>query len=267
MFYALLLETTGSTKKQHDIKVKEAKKCFAQRGSARASRASRGSLSRNPRAKGGGIKLSTTTKKTSKVRAGGVQVGSSTFDERVDRYKTATLHASAQGTKESANESFSIASLSELAFRTTRVWNSKTATADPDSWKTWTANSIRTELLKNISESNPRPYIDELDSVLDVLLSKMRINNEKILGLFRKASLLEQAMDTSSKKIDLYESCAEDWIVAHFIDKEIGSLPDSHVHLQGDTARLGVNTSIGYIHQAYKRTTFKRTQFQDHLEM
>jgi hypothetical protein len=55
--------------------------------------------------------------------------------------------------------------------------------------------------------------------------------------------------------------------VSEIIDQDLGELPDSHVHLKGETDRLHINTSTRYVHQAYKELPSKRTGFQNRLEV
>ena len=256
LFYKLLLETVVNKTKQK----KETKKLFEQRSKTRRS-----TVTTNPRAKGGGIRLSkmSATKKDDSTSTGHSSRGDgrnksgefgATQAQRKDRYNTANIYNTT-------------VSISELALRTTSVWNNKVATLNPSAWQTWTTASVTKSLIKNIQESNPCPFIDELDNVLDLLVIHMREMSDQMKQILRKGMVVEKSMYDSLKMIELYESCAEDWIVSEIIDQDLGELPDSHVHFKGETDRLHINTSTRYVHQAYKESPSKRTGFQNRLEV
>ena len=259
LLYELLMEPLDGGKQQIEQAEHEAEKKFLQR--SRSGR--RGSVAMNPRSKGSVLGSSSSfQKQTSSTR----NMKAST--ETGGKSSSSSSWSTSTSTKQRANHFQNANQLDsplDLALRMTGVWSNDLATANRESWKTWSSSGIQAQYIFNIRECHPCPYQNELDSVLDVLLQNIRDNDIQLTEILQKAKKLEKSIDESSGLIDLYTTAAEDWILAHIIDEE-KDFPPSNIHLPQEKKRLGVNTSTQYIHAAYKRAPTFPTGFQNRLE-
>jgi len=258
LLHELLMKPLDGGKKKFEKAEKLVEKRFTQRSHSMR----RGStMNSNPRSRGSMILTSSRAPNVS------ASSSSSSKDIRLSSIKRTSFKSRYQKAKDSEGEYGTLnANPMELALQMTAVWNNNTGTMNRGEWKTWSNQDLSQQFIYNINQCDPLPYHNEIENVLDILLQQIKENNIERNHILRKAQLLEKTMKEYTDLIDLYDSSAEDWILAHIIDHE-KTFPLSNIVLRGENERLGVNTSTQYIHEAYKRpVTGHRTGFENRIE-